>query len=132
MGYLLSISVFVTGIEFENWHWLYVINPFLAIVIISGLMYFLFEYNKIWLACTFVLFTTVSGLYFRYYEAITAPDAIEMREWAEGVRPMRDIMNEAEDNGRSCIAGLQASRILSLSAPAMGQSLFLYGNWPKA
>lgn len=123
MGYLLSISVFVTSIEFENWHWLYVINPFLAIVIISGLMHFLFEYNKIWLACTFVLFTTVSGLYFRYYEAITAPDAIEMREWSEGVKPMRDIMNEAEDNGRSCIAGLQASRILSLSIPG-GRTLF--------
>lgn len=123
MGYVLSISVFLTGIEFENWHWLYVINPFLAVVIYTGLIQFLISRNRNAIAWLIVLAGMTSGLYIRYYEALIAPDAIAMRRWADGVKPMREIVGKIQDDGKVCIAGEQASRILSLSMPG-GRILF--------
>ncbi|MFM7127874.1 MAG: hypothetical protein ACKO0V_00775, partial [bacterium] len=123
VAYLLSISVLMTGIEFENWHYLYVINPFLAVVIYAGLIAFLIGRNQPKVAVAIVLIMCLTGLYLRYEEATLAPHAIEMRQWYEGVKPMRATVAATADDGRACIAGMQAGRILSLSMPG-GRLLF--------
>jgi hypothetical protein len=123
IAYFLSISVFITGIEFENWHWLYVINPFLAVVIYTGLVRFLFIRQHVSIALSLTLLLFASSLYLRYQEALIAPDAIEMKNWSEGTKPMRPIVGNVTDDGDSCIAGRQAARILSLSMPG-GRILF--------
>lgn len=123
VAYLLSISVFITGIEFENWHYLYVINPFLAIAIYSGLVAYLLQHEKDKAAAGMVLVMAMTGFYLRYREATLAPHAIEMRQWYEGVRPMRETVAATNDDGHTCLAGVQAGRILSLSMPG-GRMLF--------
>jgi hypothetical protein len=123
MAYLLSISAIITGLEFENWHYLYVINPYLAIPIYAGLVSFLIGRQKQKIALIIVFVMAATGFYLRYTEATLAPHAIEMREWFEGVRPMRNAIAATKDDGRVCLAGLQAGRILSLSMPG-GRLLF--------
>ena len=122
-GYLLANSAILTGIEFENWHWLYVFNPYLAIVIISGLIGWLMEKNRAGMAMTIAGCFVMSSLYLRYNEADIAPEAIKVRSWFEGVRLLRNAILATNDDERVCLAGDPAGHILALSMPG-GRLLF--------
>jgi hypothetical protein len=62
-------------------------------------------------------------LYLRYNEADIAPEAIKVRSWFEGVRPLRNAIEATNDDGRVCLAGDPAGHILALSMPG-GRLLF--------
>ena len=122
-AYALSNSALITKLEFENWHWLYVLSPFTAVVIYFGLMAALWKYHREKWAVAIVACYFISSLGLRWFEAEHAPEAVKVRTWFEAVRPLRNAIATAPDDGQACLAGPFQAHMLALSLPG-GRLLF--------
>lgn len=117
MGYLLANSAIVTRTEFENWHWLYVYNPFTAIVIYAGLLALAFRWlgPRTTAACVAVFF--VFGMALRCVEPALATESLLARRLADDIATIRPIVAGVPFDGESCMAGELGSHVLALSKP---------------
>ncbi len=91
-GFLLVNSAIVTGLEFENFHWVYVHAPFGEILVLAGVALLLdrMSWNIAgrWLWALPVAVVTLAAVW-RPYEALKNPEAVLYTETLRGLLPLR-------------------------------------------
>jgi len=97
-GFLMANSAIVTGLEFENFHWVYVHAPFGQILLLAGLA--LLIDRRTWprprlgaaaLAAVPILLTALA-LAWRPYEALHAPEAVTLCQTLRDLAPLRPAL----------------------------------------
>lgn len=117
MGYMLANSAIVTRTEFENWHWLYVYNPFTAVVIDAGLVALAMRWLGPRTTAAGVAVFFVFGMALRCVEPALATESLRARRLADDIAPLRPIVAAVPFDGESCMAGELGSHVLALSKP---------------
>ncbi|MEP7340593.1 MAG: hypothetical protein ABI977_22875 [Acidobacteriota bacterium] len=103
-GYALANSAFVTGLEFENFHWSYVHASMGEILVLATLVQ-LFELwprmrNKRWLQVPAWGLTSVlvlTALIWRAYETTHAPEAVRHRRVMQDLTPLKPSLMTISD-----------------------------------
>ena len=116
-GYALANSAIVTRLEFENWHWMYVYGPFLAIPVYVGTVALMLRWLGLRVSAAIVAVMFVSAVALRAVEVKLAPESMLVRGDAADLAPIRPLLASIPDDGQSSIAGFVPAQIAALSMP---------------
>jgi hypothetical protein len=116
-GYALANSAIVTRLEFENWHWMYVYGPFLAMPVYVGSVALMLRVFGPKLSIAAVALTCVSAVILRGMEVKLAPESMLVRKFAADIAPIRPLLATIPDDGQRCIAGFVPAQLAALSMP---------------
>lgn len=96
-GFLLANSAIVTGLEFENFHWVYVHAPFGEILVLAGVAILLdrIEWARVgrWLWTLPIAVVLLASIW-RPYEAVRNPEAVLYTETLRGLLPLRPELSK--------------------------------------
>lgn len=127
-GFVLLNSAILTGREFENFHWLYVVNPFSEILLLTLGVLLLsrirIQSRWIWAglwSIPVLLFATVST--WKYVDAIRQPENIQIRALNQQLAPLRPVLASLRD---CVIAGPKVPVSIAFLSSRCGQ---LYHPW---
>lgn len=116
-GYALANSAILTRLEFENWHWMYVYGPFLAIPVYVGAVALMLRLLGPRLSAGLVAAAFVSAVVLRTVEVKLAPESMLVRRYAEDIAPIRPILAAIPDDGQRSIVGHVPAQLAALSMP---------------
>lgn len=96
-GYLLANNAVVTGLEFENFHWVYVYSPFSEVALLTGLAVLLARFQPLPRPASLALgavpvVLTLFALAWRPYEAFHAPEAVTLNRTLRDLAPLRPAL----------------------------------------
>lgn len=116
-GYALANSAIITRLEFENWHWMYVYGPFLAIPVYVGTVAFMLRWLGLRVSVGIVAVMFVSAVALRSMEVKLAPESMLVRGYADDIAPIRPLLASIPDDGQRSIAGFVPAQLAALSMP---------------
>ncbi len=116
-GYALANSAIITRLEFENWHWMYVYGPFLAVPVYVGTVAAMLRWLGLRVSAAIVTVMFVSAVTLRALEVKLAPESMLVRGYAADIAPIRPLLESIPDDGQRSIAGFVPAQIAALSMP---------------
>jgi hypothetical protein len=97
---LLTSSAAITGLEFENFHWLMAFHPLIEIVILAGVGLALHRWGRAWSPKVGLVLAAVPAgllvlaLVWRPYEALHAPWSVSLNQTLRSLDPIWPALEE--------------------------------------
>jgi hypothetical protein len=128
-AFILENSGIITGLEFENFHWKYVVSPFGEIIVLSVLAIIIYRhlklgnkliYSGLWSIPIFLLITSAA---YKYREALYLPENKTVAQLAHDIAPLNSTL---ESRQNCIIAGPKLAVAIAILSSPCGQ---LYHMW---